>query len=201
MNRHITGCVATLLALGAALAACAPLAAAQALRDPTRPPVIFGRTGAGGNVSRTRDAEWVLQSVLLSPERRYAIINGEVLALGGSVAGAELVAIREGEVTLRAGGVCCARYGFSRRGHAQRKPCRSYTAAGRGQAARQRAHPPARLTMRLDNARDRERKGRNEKVFPAVSDPRVECVRHAVRRALRQRQERDGERLAPADRR
>ena len=105
MNRHITGCIATLLALGAVLVACAPLAAAQALRDPTRPPVTFGRTAEGGNVSRGRDAEWVLQSVLLSPERRYAIINGEVLALGGSVSGAELVAIREGEVTLRAGGV------------------------------------------------------------------------------------------------
>ncbi|HKQ26470.1 MAG TPA: hypothetical protein VJT81_18645 [Burkholderiales bacterium] len=104
MNRHATGCIATVLALGAALATCAPLAAAQALRDPTRPPVIFGRTGEGGIVSR-RDAEWVLQSVLLSPERRYAIINGEVLSLGGSVAGAELIAIREGEVTLRAGGV------------------------------------------------------------------------------------------------
>ena len=56
-------------------------------------------------MSRSRDAEWVLQSVLLSPERRYAIINGEVLGLGGSVAGAQLIAIREGEVTLRAGGV------------------------------------------------------------------------------------------------
>lgn len=105
MNGHMIGCIAKLLALAAALAACAPLAAAQVLRDPTRPPVIFGRTGDGGIVSRSRAAEWVLQSVLLSPERRYAIINGEVLALGGSVAGAQLVAIREGEVTLRAGGV------------------------------------------------------------------------------------------------
>lgn len=104
MNRQMAGCVANLLALGAAFAVCAPLAAAQALRDPTRPPIIFGRTGDGGVVSRGRDTEWVLQSVLLSPERRYAIINGQVLSLGGSVAGAELVAIREGEVTLRAGG-------------------------------------------------------------------------------------------------
>ena len=105
----MTGCIAKLLTFGAALAACAPLAAAQSLRDPTRPPVFFGRTESrtenGGIVGRSRDAEWVLQSVLLSPERRYAIINGEVLALGGSVAGAELVAIREGEVTLRSGGV------------------------------------------------------------------------------------------------
>ena len=105
MNNHRTGSISILLALGAALAVCAPLAAAQALRDPTRPPIIFGRTGDGGTASRSRNAEWVLQSVLLSPERRYAIINGEVLSLGGSVAGAELVAIREGEVTLRAGGV------------------------------------------------------------------------------------------------
>jgi MSHA biogenesis protein MshK len=104
MNRRTTSLIAKLLALAAALALCAPLAAAQALRDPTRPPLIFGRTGDGGMMGRSRDAEWVLQSVLLSPERRYAIINGEVLTLGGSVAGAELIAIREGEVTLRAGG-------------------------------------------------------------------------------------------------
>ena len=104
MSRHMSGSISKLLALGAALAVCAPLAAAQALRDPTRPPAIFGRTGHGGIMSPSRNAEWVLQSVLLSPERRYAIINGEVLSLGGSVAGAELVVIREGEVTLRAGG-------------------------------------------------------------------------------------------------
>src|SRR5260370_6188185 len=104
MKGRMTASISKLLALGAALAVCAPLAAAQALRDPTRPPLIFGRTGDGGMMGRSRDAEWVLQSVLLSPERRYAIINGEVLSLGGSVAGAGLVAIREGEVTLRAGG-------------------------------------------------------------------------------------------------
>lgn len=101
---NITGTMAKLLAIGAVLAVCAPLAAAQALRDPTRPPLFLGKTGDGRMVVRGRDAEWVLQSVLLSPERRYAIINGEVLSLGGSVAGAELVAIREGEVTLRTGG-------------------------------------------------------------------------------------------------
>lgn len=104
MNSHMPVPMAKLLVFGAALAVCLPLAAAQALRDPTRPPVFFGKKGESGTVSRSRDAEWVLQSVLLSPERRYAIINGEVLTLGGSVAGAELVAIREGEVTLRAGG-------------------------------------------------------------------------------------------------
>ncbi len=109
MNRHLTGCIPKLLALCAAMAACVPLAAAQPLRDPTRPPAGFGRTGDGGTggktLNRSGDAEWVLQSVLLARERRYAIINGEVLSPGGSVAGAELVAIREGEVLLRTGGV------------------------------------------------------------------------------------------------
>ena len=102
MNKRIQG--AQLLAVGATLAVCVPIASAQSLRDPTRPAFFTGRTGEGGIVTRGRDAEWVLQSVLLSPERRYAIINGEVLALGGSVGGAELVAIREGEVTIRTGG-------------------------------------------------------------------------------------------------
>lgn len=102
MNKRIQG--AQLLALLAALAVYVPIASAQSLRDPTRPAFFTGRTGEGGIAGRGRDAEWVLQSVLLSPERRYAIINGEVLALGGSVGGAELVAIREGEVTLRSGG-------------------------------------------------------------------------------------------------
>ena len=112
MNRRMTGCIPNLLALCVALAACAPLAAAQPLRDPTRPPAGFGRTGDGGTggtgattTGRSRDAEWVLQSVLLARERRYAIINGEVLSPGGSVGGAELVSIREGEVLLRTGGV------------------------------------------------------------------------------------------------
>ena len=104
MNWRMQGPMTKLLALGATLAVCTPLAAAQSLRDPTRPAFFSSRTGEGGIASRSRDAEWVLQSVLLSPERRYAIINGEVLALGESVGGAELVAIREGEVTLRAGG-------------------------------------------------------------------------------------------------
>jgi MSHA biogenesis protein MshK len=101
MNTRMGGPITNLLALGAALAVCMPLATAQSLRDPTRPAFFSGRTGESGS---RRNAEWVLQSVLLSPERRYAIINGEVLALGGSVGGAELVAIREGEVTLRTGG-------------------------------------------------------------------------------------------------
>ena len=72
---------------------------AQALRDPTRPPAAS--TSKKGVTGVPEQSGWILQSVLISPERRYAIINGEVVALGGSVAGAELVAVAAERVTLR----------------------------------------------------------------------------------------------------
>ena len=75
----------------------ASTAVAQALRDPTRPPAARAKGVAG----KIEQQGWILQSVLISPERRYAIINDEVVAMGGSIAGAELVAIAEERVTLR----------------------------------------------------------------------------------------------------
>jgi MSHA biogenesis protein MshK len=72
-------------------------ATAQSLRDPTRPPAAASAKPAASS----ERPDWVLQSVLISPERRYAIINGEVVRLGGSVAGAELIAVGEERVTLR----------------------------------------------------------------------------------------------------
>ena len=86
--------------LAAACMAAAPMAGAQAMRDPTRPPAA----STGSVVGRTEPSGWILQSVLISPERRYAIINGEVVAIGGSVAGAELVAVAAERVTLRTQG-------------------------------------------------------------------------------------------------
>ena len=78
-------------------AGVASAAVAQALRDPTRPPAAGANIVAG----KMQASGWVLQSVLISPERRYAIINGEVVALGGSIAGAELISIAAERVTLR----------------------------------------------------------------------------------------------------
>lgn len=85
---------------GAALLAanlCALSAAAQALRDPTRPPVMTAQGKAAGSMA----SAWVLQSVLISKERRYAVINGQVVSPGELVSGAELVAIAENRVMLR----------------------------------------------------------------------------------------------------
>jgi hypothetical protein len=75
----------------------ASAAIAQSLRDPTRPPF-----GSGKSVPvKFYSSGWNLQSVLISPERRYAIINNEIVAIGGSIGGAELVAIAAERVTLR----------------------------------------------------------------------------------------------------
>lgn len=76
----------------------ASAAPAEALRDPTRPAATSGKGTGAANAERSG---WVLQSVLISPERRYAIINGEVVPLGGSIAGAELIAVTAERVTLR----------------------------------------------------------------------------------------------------
>jgi MSHA biogenesis protein MshK len=73
------------------------MAVAQTLRDPTRPAGASARSAAG----KPEQSGWILQSVLISPERRYAIINGEVVRIGGSVGGAELISIAAERVTLR----------------------------------------------------------------------------------------------------
>lgn len=85
-------------ALASALGCCA-LASAQALRDPTRPPEASASPGAAESAPPAR-----LQSVLISPGRRSAIIDGALVPLGGNVGGAKLVAVRETEVVLRKDG-------------------------------------------------------------------------------------------------
>ena len=87
----------TSILLAVVCMAVASIAVAQALRDPTRPPAASAKEVSG----KIEQSGWILQSVLISPERRYAIINGEVVPLGGSIAGAELVAVAEERVTLR----------------------------------------------------------------------------------------------------
>lgn len=85
------------LVAAAALLVAASAAHGQALRDPTRPPGPGARTATG----KAEQSGYNLQSVLISPERRYAIINGEIVPIGGSVGGAELVAVAPERVTLR----------------------------------------------------------------------------------------------------
>jgi len=72
---------------------------AQALTDPTRPPLELMGAAAAGNTARTP-----LQSILLSSTRKGAIINGQYVPLGGSYGKARLVQITATDVTLQSDG-------------------------------------------------------------------------------------------------
>lgn len=88
-------------ALGAALALMPALAASQVVNDPTRPPgaYVTGDPDAGGDAG----GGLVLQSVMISPTRKAAIINGEMVRLGEKYGDAVLVKVAENEVVLKSG--------------------------------------------------------------------------------------------------
>lgn len=88
------------LSLGGAL----PLSAmAQALPDPTRPSVGYDASLAYGDYSAQQDGP-VLQSIMISPQRKSAIISGVKVDLGGKYADAKLIRVSEGEAVLQRGG-------------------------------------------------------------------------------------------------
>ncbi len=89
------------LMLAQAIAAAAALAlsaggSAQALTDPTQPPLELMSVATSGAAPRTP-----LQSILLSSARKGAIINGQYVALGGTYGKAKLVKITATEVSLK----------------------------------------------------------------------------------------------------
>lgn len=67
--------------------------AAELLPDPTRPPAEIG-------IAAEPNAGPVLQSVLIAPGRRSAVISGQLVAEGGRYGEAKLIKITEGEVVL-----------------------------------------------------------------------------------------------------
>lgn len=70
---------------------------AQALNDPTRPPLeMMSAASVAGAAPRTP-----LQSILLSSVRKGAIINGQYVPLGGNYGKASLVRVTATEVTLK----------------------------------------------------------------------------------------------------
>ena len=83
-------------ALAAAALVLPGSGSAQALTDPTRPPLELLSAAAAGAAPHTP-----LQSILLSSARKGAIINGQYVALGGSYGKAKLVKITATEVTLK----------------------------------------------------------------------------------------------------
>jgi MSHA biogenesis protein MshK len=73
---------------------------ALALHDPTRPtdPVLYF-----GGQRAASTAAWTLQSVLSSPDRRIAIINGTPVREGDRIGAARVVSIQPSRVVLNTG--------------------------------------------------------------------------------------------------
>ena len=82
----------------------AAAAQAQTLADPTRPPSGFNLAVSGVNPAVVAVAPLVLESVLIHPDVRSAIISGERLMLGQKIRGLRLIRIGETEVVLLEGG-------------------------------------------------------------------------------------------------
>lgn len=74
-------------------------AIAQTLNDPTRPPTIAAETVG----SAASDGAAILQSILISSQRREAIINGKTVRVGDKVGNARVASITETDVVLRDG--------------------------------------------------------------------------------------------------
>jgi MSHA biogenesis protein MshK len=72
---------------------------AQGLSDPTRPP-----SAAPSIQQNTTEEVSRLQSVLISPGRKLAVIDGRTVALGERVGDATVVAIAPAQVILQRGG-------------------------------------------------------------------------------------------------
>lgn len=76
-------------------------AGAQNLPDPTRPPASLGAVLDGAAAESNLGPR--LQSVLIAPGRRVAIVSGQMVEVGGKVGEAKVVAISESEVVLKNG--------------------------------------------------------------------------------------------------
>ena len=85
-----------LIFAAAVLLASVPVQA-QALNDPMRPPQVSAERQTEAAASSR------LQSVLISPTRSVAVIDGRAVRLGEQVGDAKLVAISPSEVTLQRG--------------------------------------------------------------------------------------------------
>ena len=88
------------------LGAAASMHAAHAqskLNDPTRPPNVVAPGSGSDAVSQPAAAPQRLESILISPSRRLAVIDGQTVTVGSKVHEATVVQIAETRVTLRQG--------------------------------------------------------------------------------------------------
>jgi len=84
-----------------ALAAFGQAARAETLPDPTRPPAFLFAPADGEGPLSEASGGLVLQSVLIAPNRRSAIIGGKAVSVGDRIGDFTLIRVSEGEVQLR----------------------------------------------------------------------------------------------------
>lgn len=90
-----------LIRLTAVLLCCAsPLLLAGTFYDPTRPPPAFMPSASQSAASAPVEKPLVLQSVLLSPQRKLALISGQSLKIGQSIRGYQLQSLSNSEARL-----------------------------------------------------------------------------------------------------
>jgi MSHA biogenesis protein MshK len=79
-----------------------PAISSAELRDPTRP-LDFSEVDLEAGLQGTTSAHagYVLQSILVSPTRRIAIVNGERVQTGDEIGDAKVVAIQPWRVHLK----------------------------------------------------------------------------------------------------
>jgi len=100
-------------------------AQAESLGDPTQPTPLGGVRGGGNEAPAA--PRWVLSSTLVARDRNVAVINGEQLEVGETVAGARVVRIRPGRVILERGG---RRFELSMLADSVKQPSRDARGAG-----------------------------------------------------------------------
>lgn len=88
------GAALILVGLAGSAAHAAPFA------DPTQPP---GAVSGGADSAAAAQEGPRLQSILIAPNRRIAVIGGQTVPLGGMYGGSKVVRITESEVVLQAG--------------------------------------------------------------------------------------------------
>ena len=92
-----------ILAVTTAMLLLAVMPVQADLQDPTRPPTVDGSISyvAPNKIKRPR---WVLNSTLVSSQRRTAVINDRVVSIGDRINGARVMSIQPSSVTLRSNG-------------------------------------------------------------------------------------------------
>lgn len=89
--------------MAAALALLCAASVHAELGDPTRPP-DYKKQAELPRAAAAAAEKWALTSVLISPRRRVAVVNGQAVQEGDTVGSSRIVRIRTSEVLLQRGG-------------------------------------------------------------------------------------------------